>query len=93
VIGYFNYYKSGYTTGSVPGVPSIVVIDRWALVVFTIIFFAYQIGTLIWMYLVPLKKRRMMFAKDSHNRSQTASKSTNGKVNVINVSERTENNK
>jgi hypothetical protein len=93
VIGYFNYYKSGCTTGTIPSVPSIVVIDGWALVVFTIVFFAYQIGTLIWMYLVPLKKRRMMFAKDSHNRSQTVSKSTNGKVNFINVSERIENNK
>lgn len=65
--------------------PSIVVIDRWALVAFTIFFFAYQIGTLIWMYLVPWKKRRMMFAKDSRSRFEIASRYKSGKANLMNT--------
>jgi hypothetical protein len=83
VIGYINYYKSGNTTGTITSVPYLVVIDRWALVVFTILFFAYQIGTIIWMYIVPLKKRRMMFEKDDHNRLHITSNLTNPKVTFI----------
>ena len=70
MIGYINYYRSGNTTGVTTSVAELIVIDRWALIVFTALFFAYQIGTLIWMYLIPLKRRRMMFKKDQQNRFQ-----------------------
>ena len=73
VIGYINYYSSTNITGPLVSVPRIIVIDRWALVVFTILFFAYQVGTLIWMYLVPWKRRRMMFRKDNQIRLQLVS--------------------
>lgn len=62
--------------------PSVVAIDRYALCVFTFSFFAYQVGTLIWMYCVPLKKRRLMFAKDSARRKEQ------GKANYINMIQR-----
>lgn len=83
VIGYINYYTSANTTGPTTSVPNIIVIDRWALVVFTILFFAYQTGTLIWMYTVPWKKRRMMFKKDSDNRLQIQSKYKLTQANFI----------
>lgn len=65
--------------------PSIIVIDRWALVVFTILFFTYQVGTLIWMFSVPLKKRRRMFRKDNQNRLQMAAKLNNPKATFIDL--------
>lgn len=65
-----DYYISTKTTNSttIISIQDIVVIDRWALVVSTIVFFAYQVGTLIWMYFVPWKRRRTMFRKDRENR-------------------------
>ena len=77
VVGYVNYYKSGNTNGATTSVPSIIVIDRWALVIFTILFFAYQIGTLIWMYLIPWEKRRLMFQKDQQSRLYATSAFSN----------------
>ncbi len=70
VIGYVNFYILSNTKGLTTSVPIIATIDRWALLAFTILFFAYQIGTLIWMYAVPWKRRRMMFEKDNHHRLQ-----------------------
>lgn len=46
-------------------------------------FFAYQIGTLIWMYIVPWKKRRMMFVKDINNRLQFQTKYNNTQATFI----------
>jgi hypothetical protein len=83
VIGYINYYKSVHTTDTITSIPYLVAIDRWALVVFTILFFAYQIGTIIWMYVVPWKKRRMMFKKDDHNRIHIASNFINSKMTFV----------
>jgi hypothetical protein len=83
VIGYINYYTADNTTGITTNVQNLVVIDRWALVVFTIFFFAYQIGTFIWMYVVPWKKRRMMFQKDNNNRLQIELKYNNTKSTII----------
>jgi hypothetical protein len=80
-----NYYISDSATGPTTSVPYIVVIDRWALVVFTVLFFAYQIGTIIWMYLVPWKKRRMMFEKDNRNHVKIESKYNNTKGTFIEV--------
>lgn len=71
-------------TGATTSVFELVIIDRWALVVYTILFFAYQIATLIWMYLVPLKKRRMMFGKDKQNRLQFLSNLQPPKTAFIN---------
>lgn len=73
VIGYINYYSSTNIAGPIISVPHIIVIDRWALVVYTVLFFAYQVGTLIWIYLVPWKRRRMMFRKDNQIRLQLVS--------------------
>ncbi len=83
VIGYVNYYISTNTTNSdttTTNVQSIVVIDRWALVIFTILFFAYQIGTFVWMYSVPLKTRRMMFKRDQDNSLNIQSRFNNAKI-------------
>jgi hypothetical protein len=88
VIGYVNFYTADNTTGastSTTNVPSIVVIDRWALVVFTILFFAYQIGTITWMYLVPWKKRRMMFKKDNENRLHILSRGNHSQATYMDV--------
>jgi hypothetical protein len=85
VIGYINYYSAANTTGLTTNVPSIIIIDRWALVVYTILFFAYQIGTLIWMYLVPWKKRRIMFQKDTHSRILIVSRYNNTKATFMDV--------
>lgn len=76
VIGYVNHYIAeigSNTTTSAISDPNIIVIDRWALVIFTIIFFVYQIATIIWMYLVPWRRRQMMFKKDQENRLRLAS--------------------
>lgn len=76
VIGYVNYYISTQPNNeqtSTTNIPGIIVIDRWALVVFTILFFAYQIGTIIWVCLVPLKKRQMLIKKDHEHRKKIAS--------------------
>ncbi|CAF3632253.1 unnamed protein product [Rotaria socialis] len=76
VIGYVYYYISTNTTNSATtvNVHSIIIIDRWALVVYTILFFVYQFGTLAWMYLVPWKERRNMFRMDKINRIAFAPK-------------------
>ncbi|CAF0807790.1 unnamed protein product [Adineta steineri] len=92
VIGYINYRMSGNISGSTTSSEYVLTVDRWALVVFTICFCAYQIGTLIWTYLVPLKKRRIMFVKDNNNRFQIES-TYNGKINFVNIVQRTEGNK
>lgn len=84
VIGYINYYSST-STDAIISVPSIIVIDRWALVVFTILFFMYQIGTLIWMYFVPWKRRRMMFKKDSENRLRLVSNYQASRISLIDI--------
>lgn len=84
MIGYINYYQSGNATGATSSVPKLIVADRWALVVFTILFFAYQTGTLIWIYLVPWKKRRIMFEKDKQNRRRFASIAQTPKPAFIN---------
>ena len=83
MIGYVNYYTAGNTSVTTINEPSLVVIDRWALVVFAILFFAYQIGTIIWMYLVPWKKRRIMFGKDDLNRSHFESNFDNSRSTFI----------
>lgn len=88
VIGYVNYYVS--TTDNGPAatnrsVPSIVIIDRWALVVFTVLFFAYQIGTFLWMYFVPMKERRLMLKKDKENRLKIASSFHNSRATFLDV--------
>ncbi|CAF0866920.1 unnamed protein product [Adineta steineri] len=92
VIGYINYRMSGNISGTTTSSEYVLTVDRWALVVFTICFCAYQIGTLIWTYLVPLKKRRIMFVKDNNNRFQIES-TYNGKINFVNIVQRTEGNK
>jgi hypothetical protein len=72
-----NYYTSSNQTGSISSItsePEIIVIDRWALIVYTVLFFAYQLGTLIWVYAVPSKRRRMMFKKDHENRLHLATR-------------------
>ena len=71
VAGYVNYYvenNRGNLTSDTGNDPNLIIIDRWALVAYTILFFAYQIGTVIWMYVVPWSKRRTMFKKDRENR-------------------------
>ena len=88
VIGYVDYYTStnrtGLTTAGASD-PMNIVIDRWALVVYTILFFAYQIGTIIWMVVVPLKKRRQMFRKDRENHLQLAKRYNNSRATFIDV--------
>lgn len=78
MIGYVNYYtptpQANFPDATIND-PNLITIDRWALVLYTISFFAYQIGTIIWMYAVPWSKRRMMFRKDRENRLQLASRS------------------
>lgn len=80
VIGYVNYYISIEPVNqqtSTTNSPNIIVIDRWALVVFTILFFAYQIATIIWICLVLWKKRRKLYKKDYEHRLYIASISKN----------------
>jgi hypothetical protein len=89
VIGYINYYQSGNTTGPTASITSVVVIDRWALVIFTILFFGYQIGTIIWMYLVPWEKRRIMFQKDKHSRLRATTPYNNINDSFVDVSRKT----
>jgi hypothetical protein len=76
-MGYINYYTpNNQTTFPDDAIndENLITIDRWALVVYTILFFAYQIGTIIWMFVVPWGKRRMMFRKDWENRLQLESR-------------------
>ena len=77
MIGYVNYYTStaqdNFPNATIND-PNLITIDRWALVLYTVLFFAYQIGTIIWMSAVPWSKRRMMFRKDRENRLQLASR-------------------
>ncbi len=76
MIGYVNFYlitNTSNSTVSATTVSNIIVVDHWALVVYTILFFAYQIGTFIWVYFVPWKKHRMMIKKDHENRLQIRS--------------------
>ncbi|CAF5075584.1 unnamed protein product, partial [Rotaria magnacalcarata] len=70
VIGYVYGYLSTNTTNSLTPISmqNIIIIDRWALVIYTILFFIYQFGTLVWMYLVTWKERRNMFRKDKIDR-------------------------
>ncbi|UJR23356.1 hypothetical protein I4U23_026368 [Adineta vaga] len=88
VIGYVNYYFAtnlGKPTDVTTSVSYIIIIDRWALVVFTILFFAYQIGTIIWMLCVPLRRRRLMFKKDKENRLAITSSYNNANATFIDV--------
>ncbi len=75
----------GNSTSVTTSVSYIIIIDRWALVIYTILFFAYQIGTLIWMYLVPWKKWRMLFKKENENRLHTASNNNNSNPVFVNA--------
>jgi hypothetical protein len=56
-------------------------------VVYTILFFTYQVATIIWMYAVPWRKRRIMFKKDEQNRSQFAINQTNSNSTLVDVVE------
>ena len=88
VIGYVNYYlitNSSNSTATTATIPSILVIDRWALVVYTILFFAYQIGTFIWVYFIPWKKHRMMIKKDNDDRLHIRSAYNNSKATFLDV--------
>ncbi len=78
----------GNSASVTTSVSYIIIIDRWALVIYTILFFAYQIGTLIWMYFVPWRKWRMLFKKEKENRLHTASNYNNSKPVFVNVSSR-----
>ncbi|CAF3774835.1 unnamed protein product [Adineta steineri] len=88
VIGYVNYYLSTNlpdSTGAATNVSYIIIIDRWALVVYTILFFIYQICTFIWMYLVPLRKRRILYKKDEEYRLTLTSSYQNPKATFVDV--------
>ncbi|CAF0867600.1 unnamed protein product [Didymodactylos carnosus] len=68
VIGYINYYKSTNDSNVASNTTAefaLVIIDRYTLVVFSALYFSYQILIVFWMWRGPWKKRRLMNKKDS----------------------------